>query len=44
MVVLGAKAVQKKREDDTVDGQAKHTAQKVCGAVRDALGDWCCKV
>ena len=31
--MLGTKAVQKKREDDSAEGQAKNTAQKVGEAV-----------
>jgi negative regulator of sigma E activity len=37
VVVLGIKAVQKKREDDSAEGQAKNTAQKVSGSVRKAI-------
>jgi hypothetical protein len=37
VIVLGSKAVQKKREDDSAEGQAKNTAQKVNGAVRTAF-------
>jgi hypothetical protein len=37
VIVLGTKAVQKKREDDSAEGQAKNTAQKVSGSVRKAI-------
>lgn len=39
VIVLGVKAVQKKREDDSAEGQAKNTAQKV-GVHACALHAW----